>query len=120
MERNAIKDVRREPLRIFGYAISITNERRLKVVVDQPRFLELKAYLVGLSVHRRRDTLIQVIGKEFRNLEAYAGVRAQMRQIVDAVNEARKGTGFETVPVGIIPRGRSAKRPFADGYYETR
>ncbi len=121
VEFNSIHDIRHTPLKIGGYSISYRRGGRTRsgekdhrwhahVEIDRHRYLELKAWLLELSVHRSAENLAQAF-YEFP-FEPYAPVRRQMLNILRAVNRTRKQSGFSRVPVEVVPLRRRIVRPF--------
>lgn len=78
--------------------------------IEQHRYLELKAYLAELAVHRRRDHLEE----ELRRLpfEPYAPVRGQLHCLLREVNRRREIARFEPVSTSAIRTRRRVVRPF--------
>jgi hypothetical protein len=110
-ERNLIRDTRRTPLRFNGYSISFSGGHA-HVRIDQRVYLELKAYLLGIAVHRAADDL----AAEFRELlafEPYAPVRSQALCILRAVNRARAAAGLPELDRTCLRLFRRAVKPFA-------
>ena len=108
-EAGQIRDAREMPIKLFGYAVSHRGGHP-HVRVEQGRYLELKAYLVDLAVHRGRDWL----EGQFRSLwyEPYAPVRSQLHCILRKVNDRRKLAQFELLPSSCIRVRRRIVRPF--------
>lgn len=101
-EAKAIRDFRETPLKIEGYSIGYRvgqGKWHPSVRIELQRYRELKAFFLGIAVHRTAAA----IEAEFRALgfEPYAPVRAQLFAILRAVNRARKAAGFE--PVAAVP-----------------
>jgi len=121
-EFNSIHDIRHTPLKIGGYSISYrrggrtrSGEKDLRwhshVEIDRHRYLELKALLLELSVHRAAENLAHAFYKI--PFEPYAPVRRQLLNILRAVNRSRKQSGFSRIPVEVVPLRRRIVRPFA-------
>jgi len=109
MEAGQVQDAREIPIKLFDYAVSSRNGHP-HVRIEQRRYLELKAWLVDLSVHRKRDWL----EKEFHALafEPYAPVRSQLHCILREVNRRRKAAQFELVPSTCLRTRRRIQSPF--------
>jgi len=109
LEAGQIQDAREIPIKLFGYAISYRNGHP-HVRIEQSRYLELKAWLVDLSVHRKQDWL----EKELQSLafEPYAPVRSQLHCILREVNRRRKTAQFDLVPSSCIRTRRRIESPF--------
>ncbi len=120
-EVNSIHDIRHTPLKIGGYSISYrrggrtrSGEKDLRwhshVEIERRRYLELKAWLLELSVHRSAENLAQAFYEI--PFEPYAPVRRQLLNILRAVNRSRKQSGFSRIPVEVVPLRRRIVRPF--------
>ena len=120
-ELKSIHDIRHTPLKIDGYSISYRRGGRKRsgekdhswhahVEIERRRYLELKAWLLELAVHRSAENL----AKAFYQIpfEPYAPVRRQLLNLHRAVNQARKQSGFSRSPVEVIPLRRRIVRPF--------
>lgn len=122
-ESQAIRDIRRTPLRYGGYAISYRQGGRTKsgqrdakwhahVEIERQRYLELKAWFIDLAVHRSADHLALAFYQ--LPFEPYAPIRRQMLNILRAVNSARKRAGFRQIPTEALPLRRRIVRPFGE------
>lgn len=112
-EGKSIKDFRETPLKVGGYSVGYRKGQgkwHPSVRIELNRYREMKAYFLGIAVHRSVENLVQ----EFQKLdfEPYAPVRGQLFSILRAVNRARKAAGFELVPVGSLRWRRDAGSPF--------
>jgi hypothetical protein len=110
-EAGQIRDAREMPIKLFGYAVSYRSGHP-HVRIEQRRYLELKAYLADLAVHRAKDWL----EGQFHSLwfEPYAPVRSQLHCILRAVNDRRKLAQFEPLPSSCIRSRRRIVKPFGD------
>jgi hypothetical protein len=110
-ESEQLRDAREIPIKLFGYAISF-REGHPHVRIEQDRFMELKAWLVDIAVHRRRETL----EKEFGTLpyEPYAPIRSQLHIVLREVNRKRRAAQFERLPSSCIRTRRRIVLPFDD------
>ena len=120
-ELKSIHDIRHTPIKMDGYSISYRRGGRTRdgnpdhrwhahVEIDRRRYLELKAWLLELAVHRSAENL----AKAFYQIpfEPYAPVRRQLLNLHRAVNHARKQSGFSRIPIEVIPLRRRIVRPF--------
>lgn len=108
-EGDRVRDVRRVPLKVFGYAL--THKRgHVQVRIEREQFKELRAYFLGVAVHRQADWL----ESQLRSLpfEPYSHVRRQLQQVLRHVNRARRLRGFSPVPETAIRIHRRLVRPF--------
>ena len=110
-----LKDVRREPLKVFGYAVGYQKRAgekvgHVSVRIQKPIYLELKAYLSELAPKRSIETLMSEFSKV--RFEAYAGVRDQMLHILREVNRRRSAGGLEKVPLVAIRMRRQSVKVF--------
>jgi hypothetical protein len=108
-ERQFIRDVREVPIKFAGYAISYRSGHP-HVRIEQERYLELKALLGELAVHRSREWL----EAQFRRLpfEPYAPVRTQLHTILREINRRRGLARFEVLPASAIRVRRRVVGPF--------
>jgi len=110
-EGDRVRDVRRVPLKAFGYAVSFKGGH-VHVRIEREEFKRLKAHFLGLAVHRKAES----IAAEFFRLpfEPYAPVRRQLLELLRLVNRARRAAGFDLVPVECLRLRRRIVRPFDD------
>ena len=108
-------DARERPVKFASYAISLRRwEARGRYVahvgIERGSYLELKAHLEDLAVHRSRETLERI----FRRLpfEPYAPVRRQLVTLLNRVNARRKVAGFELLDSSCLRLRRRVVRPF--------
>lgn len=81
------------------------------VRLDEETYHGMKSYFLNIATHRRSDALAE----EFSELwcQSYGPIRAQLRNILRAVNAARKKAGFDTLPLTVIRFKRRIVRAFA-------
>jgi len=128
-EAGGIRDIRRVPLRIAGYAISyrragqteagqVSASWHAHVEIERARYLEWKALLLDQAVRRSAEEL----ALEFYRFpfEPYAPVRRQMFALLRAVNRVRKRAGLALLPAQVLPLRRRVVRPFAPITTDTR
>ncbi len=114
-EEETMKDVRREPLKVFGYAIGF-NQRageragHVSVRIQKPTYLDLKAHLSDLAPKRPLDVMLAEFAKV--RFEAYSGVRNQMFNILREVNRRRGAAGLEPVPLSAVRLRRKSVKVF--------
>jgi hypothetical protein len=108
-ERKFIRDVREVPIKFGGYAISY-RAGHPHVRIEQSRYLELKAYLADISVHRTRERL----DEEFRRIpfEPYAPIRSQFCGLLREANRRRQLAGYEPMDSSCLRMRRHVVRPF--------
>jgi len=108
-EVTQIRDARRVPIRVEGYALSFRSGRAC-VRIEQGEYRRLRAYLLDLACRRRTEAL----AGEFSGvgLVPYAPVRQQLLSIWRAVNRERKAAGYERVAIECVPWRRRIVRPF--------
>jgi hypothetical protein len=116
LEGDRVRDLRRVPLKAFGYAISY-KRGHAHVRIEREEFKELLAYFVNRAVHRRVETLED----ELRALpyEPYAPVRRQLLQLIRRVNRARRLAGYEAIPYETLRLRRRIVRPFGSPVSES-
>jgi hypothetical protein len=115
-EEPAFRDIREKPLKFAGYSISfrkgVDGKGHPSVRIHPDEYRKLRAYLVGLAVHRSVENLSAV----FRAIpfEPYAPVRRQLLNLLRAVNRERKAAGFEPVPTSALRLSRKGVKPFGE------
>jgi hypothetical protein len=108
-ERKFIRDAREVPIKFAGYSISY-RAGHPHVRIEQGRYLELKAYLADIAVHRTKERLEE----EFHRLpfEPYAPVRSQLFGVLREVNRRRQLAGYTPVSSTCLCVRRQVVRPF--------
>jgi hypothetical protein len=115
-EEHDIRDIRRFPVRFYGYSISYREGRDGKwhpsVRIDETEFAMLKAKLLQIALAGNFDFLV-------RRLKAlpfapYAPVRIQYWQLLRALNRKRVLASLEPLEAGILPSGRRVVSPFKE------
>jgi hypothetical protein len=108
-EGHVVRDARRSPIRFHGYSISYRGGHP-HVRIDQEKYLELRAYFVGIAVHRSADAIARELGNlAFR---PYAPIRRQLLCILRAVNLRRKTAGLDLVSSRCFNFEPHSVRPF--------
>lgn len=105
-EVKGVRDIRRVPLKAFGYAVSYPRGG-VQVRIEREEFKRVRAHLLELALHRGAELL----KAEFAKLpfEPYAGVHRQLVQVLRGVNRSRRLRGFEQVsPDSLRTRRRIA------------
>lgn len=98
------KDLRRSPLKVFGYALSHRGGHS-HVRVELEEFKRLRQHFAGSAVKRSEAELFSMLrGLPF---EPYAPVRRQYLQLLRDVNRRRKAAGLERVRVEAVRLRRS-------------
>ena len=110
-EAVSIRDLRRVPLKAFGYSLS-SKRGHAHVRIERQEFKALKSYFARRAVHRRTESL----ELDLRSLpyEPYAPVRRQLLELLRGINRARRAAGFVAVPVEALRFKRRIVRPFGD------
>lgn len=126
-ESEAIRDVRRVPIKFEGYSIAYKrggykrkatcgeqpvrdDKWHARVQIGRETYCELKAYFLEMARRRRADEL----AKELYNLpfEPYAPVRQQLLNILRLVNRTRKAAGLEPLDPQVLRYRRRIVKPF--------
>lgn len=110
-ERKFIRDAREAPIKFGGYAVSYRSGHP-HVRIEQRHYLELKAYLADVAVHRAKDSLEHALRRV--PFEPYAPVRGQMHCILREVNRRRHLAQFEAISASCIRTRRRIVRPFQE------
>lgn len=124
-----MRDVRKVPLRVGDYSLTVRRgdflkkssdddeprvdgRPRARVLIAREKFLELRAYFVDIAVHRSAEKL----AGEFFNLpfEPYAPIRKQILNLLRLVNERRSEAGYEKLMPTCIRYRRRIVKPFDD------
>lgn len=108
-ERKLIRDAREVPIKFGGYAVSY-RAGHPHVRIEQARYLELKAYLSDLAIHRGRCLLEGVFSR--LAFEPYAPIRGQIHCILREVNRRRARAQYELLPASCVRTRRRVVSPF--------
>lgn len=109
-EGKSIRDARKAPLRVFGYAISHRGGHS-HVRIEMNEYKRLKAFLEASATHRSKEELERYIwGLPF---EPYAPVRRQVLNLHRLVNRLRRQAGFDPLDVKCVRTKRRIVKPFA-------
>jgi hypothetical protein len=114
-EAKCVRDLRRVPLKVFGYAVSYRvngGRGHASVRIERQRYCELRAYFEALALHRS----IAGLAVELRELPfaPYAPVKRQLLMVVNGVNRRRRVAGLEPVPLTALRLRRSPVKPFGE------
>lgn len=116
LERRNIKDARRSPIRVNGYAVSYQEgpdgKHHVHIRIDKPDYKALKAHFLELATRRQAEALVDAFWRV--PFEPYAPVRRQLFNVWRGVNKARKAAGYQRLPVECIPMKRKIVRPFEE------
>jgi hypothetical protein len=111
-ERANIRDLRRVPLKVGGYALSFRGGHA-HVRIEREEYAKLKARFQERALCDRDHLL----AREFGTLpfEPYAPVRRQLLGLLTAVNRIRKRAGLPMVPIEALRLRRTPVQPFGEG-----
>ncbi|GMV27136.1 MAG: hypothetical protein AMXMBFR58_31670 [Phycisphaerae bacterium] len=101
------KDLRRSPLRAFGYAVS-HRRGHAHVRIEREEFARLRRCVQEAALHRSEDALSAMLWQ--LPYDPYAPVRHQYLQILRDVNRARKTAGLALVPIAAVRLRRAICR----------
>lgn len=122
-EGESIRDCRRVPIRIDGYAISyrragVTPKGKpspkwhAHVRIDGPTLRGLKAHFQNIACHRSPENLAQELaGIPFAR---YAPVRRQLLTLLRQINKARESMGYKTLPHSVLRLRRTPVKVYRD------
>jgi hypothetical protein len=110
-EGECIRDCRRVPIKVYGYAVSSKNGHA-HVRIELGEFRRLKARVLELAVHRNAKSLADLFWS--LPFEPYAPVRRQLLQLVKMCNIRRRQAGFDELPWSALRFRRTITRPFED------
>jgi len=117
-EEPGIKDIHRNPIRFQGYSIGCGLGRdgryHASVRIHMEEYRRLKAYFLGMAVHRSEQTL----AREFRRLPfvPYAPVRQQLLNLLRGVNRERSLAGYSRLPISVLKLSRVPIKVYADDF----
>lgn len=82
------------------------------VRLDDETYRGLKSYFLNIATHRTSDFL----AGEFSDLwyQSYGPIRAQVRIILRAVNDARRAAGYDVLPLSVIRFQRRIVKAFIE------
>ena len=119
-EAQAIRDIRKQPIRCGGYAISCRQDGspardgiqrwRAHVRIDREPFLDLKAGFLEASTRRSRRELELMLSEV--PYEPYAPVRRQLLEILRAMNIRRDGADLQPLRSRCLRYRRKPVLPF--------
>lgn len=126
-EGNNLKDVRRVPIRIGDYSLTVKRgnflkkvtaeetptpdgKLRVRVLIAREPYRELCAYFLSIACHRRAD----VLAAELYALPhiPYAPVRKQLLRLLRLINAKRQAAGYQKIPVSCLRFKREIVRAF--------
>jgi hypothetical protein len=108
-EAAVIRDVRREPVKIFGYAVS-HRRGHVHVRIEREAFKRLRADFGARALGERCESL----ATDLRQLpfEPYAPIRRQLLRILAVINRRRRMGGLACVPLEALRLRRRIVKPF--------
>jgi len=126
-EARSIRDIRRVPIRVEGYSISVAKgdfrrkqdpdkpavrdtRWRARVQIDREWYKGLKAYFLDIAVHRTAEALAGEL--YYLPFEPYAPVRQQLLNLLRYINRCRQTANLEPVSLTAIRLRRRIVRPF--------
>lgn len=111
-EAGQVRDVRRVPLKVEGYAVAFRGGR-VSVRVERGEYRALRAYFAAAAVRRSAEALAEELGA--LPYEPYAPVRRQMLGLLALVNRTRKAAGLGEVPLSCLRLRRRIGPVFVTG-----
>ena len=107
-ERTMIRDVRRHPIKVGGYALGFRSGR-VSVRIEHTEHRILKDAFIKRSLNAKER-----LEAAFRNLpyEPYAPVRSQLQAVLRAVNRRRAVAGLPRLDKCCLRSMRRIVRPF--------
>ena len=126
-EGENLKDVRRVPIRIGDYSVTVKRGHflkkhptddsptpdgrwRVRVLIARDHYRELCAYFLSIACHRRADALAE----ELYALPyvPYAPVRKQLLKLLRLINAKRQAAGYQKIPPTCLRFKREIVRAF--------
>jgi hypothetical protein len=111
-EGGQVRDVRRVPLKVEGYAVAFRGGR-VSVRIERGEYRALRAYFAAAAVRRSAAALADELGS--LPYEPYAPVRRQLLGLLSLVNRGRKAAGLEEVPLACLRLRRRIGPVFTPG-----
>jgi hypothetical protein len=115
-EERDIRDIRRFPIRFYGYSVSYRPGRderwHASVRIDAAEFGVLKARFLRIALTGSVEFLVSQL--RALRFAPYAPVRMQYRQLLRALNRKRGLASLELLSAGILPAGRRVVAPFKE------
>jgi hypothetical protein len=116
-EGDNLKDVRRVPIRIGKYSVTVKRGNylkkvsseastlpdgrwRVRVLIARESYRELCAYFLSIACHRRREALEQELF--VLPFVPYAPVRKQLLKLLRLINAKRQAAGFAKIPPACL------------------
>ena len=121
-EYQALRDIRRIPLRYAGYSISyrrggrtangqVDHKWHAHVAIDRPVYRDLLAWFTAEGPRMR---VVDLAARMYElPYEPYAPIRRQLLLLHRAVCRVRRNAGLNELPMEIVPMRRRVVRPFA-------
>lgn len=127
-ELSSIRDVRKSPIKFFGYSIGYKkgghvkkngeqhttpdNKWHARVQIKKEVMIELKAYFLEKATRASSEWL----GRELYNLpyEPYAPVRQQLLNLLRLINQKRQAAGLERLSTEVLRYQRKIVKPFGE------
>lgn len=126
-EAASIRDVRKVPIHVGGYSLSVKRghflkkqreedeampdgRMRVRVQIGRERYRDLRGYLLSIACHRSQDTLAH----ELRSVpfEPYAPIRRQLLNLLRLINAKRQSAGYARVLPAVLRYRRRITHPF--------
>jgi hypothetical protein len=82
------------------------------VRMDDETYAGVKAYFLNIALHRRAEFLASEFGT--LGFEPYGPIRTQLRNILRAVNEARRMANYDALPLSVIRFERRIVKAFVE------
>lgn len=113
-ERLIIRDVRRAPIKRWGYSIGCRKGRdgrwHASVRMERKKFDGLKSIVSDSAVWFRGRALARELA-DWDHLR-FAPVRRQLHEVWRAANRKRRAAGLKAIPVEVVPWKRRIVQPF--------
>jgi len=127
-EGENVRDVRRTPLLVGGYSLSVKRghylrkvsgdaepvadgRMRVRVQIARERYRELVSYFLSVACHRSAESLSRELF--LVPFEPYAPIRRQLLNALRLVNAKRQQAGYTKIPPGVLRYKRNIVHPFA-------
>lgn len=121
-EAASIRDIRRIPLKFYGYSISYRRGGRTPsgakdtkwhahVAIERSRYLEFRDQFRHLATRRSSEDIAMAFYR--LPFEPYAPVRRQLFNLLRVVNRTRRQAGYVRIPNEVLPMHRRIVKPYS-------
>lgn len=107
-EGRQVRDVRRKPIRCFGYSIGVYNER-VSVRIGAVTLQRLERWFMARALRRDAGSIARLFSRLY--FEPYRPVRKQLWRLLKRINDARHAASLSLVPSDALRARRRTRGP---------